>query len=483
MKEVIGVRFRRNGKIYYFDPRNNAVDIGTKVIVETTKGIEFGWVVIGRREVDETRLNGDLRPIQRLATPQDIERYENNIERAKTAFEICKTKIRERGLEMKLISAEYAFDNSKVLFYFTADGRVDFRELVRDLAYALKIRIELRQVGVRDDARIRGGIGMCGRELCCHSYLTDFIPVSIKMAKEQSLSLNPVKISGVCGRLMCCLKHEEDTYEYLNSLLPNVGDHVRAADGVSGEVASVNVLRQRVRIYVTDEEGNKDIVEYKVEDLRGGQRGRQVDTDDSAIDPRLTALEASDMAAADPDEEGIASSDPVDEESSGFGTRDRRDDAGSGSWQETKKDSRKEFNKNYNKDQKKDFRKDSQEGRKKRPHGGKGGEGQNHETRSRRNASEKFGSEKFGSENFGSERSGQERNNRGDHLRHEDQGGANPHGGKGGQKKQKFKGGPRNEGDANKDMQNGQKHFHRKNRPNNRPRESRKGGQNQGNQG
>ena len=299
MKEVIGVRFRRNGKIYYLDPRDHEVELGTKVIAETARGIEFGWVVIPRKEIPEEKLQGPLKPIQRLATPEDIERYKNNEERAKKAFDICLQKIRERGLEMKLIAAEYAFDNNKIMFYFTADGRVDFRELVKDLAYQFHTRIELRQVGVRDEARLRGGIGMCGRELCCHSYLSDFIPVSIKMAKEQSLSLNPVKISGVCGRLMCCLKHEEDTYEYLNSLLPNVGDRVQAYDGVTGEVASVNVLRQRVKIYVTDEEGNKEIVEYKVEDLGKGPRGRRIDTDDGNLDPQLRELEDSDQASGE----------------------------------------------------------------------------------------------------------------------------------------------------------------------------------------
>ena len=291
MKEVIGVRFRTNGRIYYFDPKDREVSVGTKVVVETTKGIEFGWVVTARHEVDETRIQGGLRPIQRLATEQDIARYEENKEKARKAYEICIKKIREHDLKMKLISAECAFDNNKMMFYFTADGRVDFRELVKDLASVFRTRIELRQVGVRDEARICGGIGMCGRELCCHSYLSDFIPVSIKMAKEQSLSLNPTKISGVCGRLMCCLKHEQDTYEYLNSKLPNVGDRVTAYDGVTGDVASLNVLRQKVKIYVTDEEGNKEIVEYRVEELVSGPRGRKFDTDLSLLDPELSLLE------------------------------------------------------------------------------------------------------------------------------------------------------------------------------------------------
>ena len=290
MKEVIGVRFRRNGRIYYFDPRDNEVEVGTRVVVETAKGLEYGWVVLGRREVDEERVQGGLKPIQRLASEQDDRRYETNREKSRRAYEICVEKIREHDLKMKLISAEYAFDNNKIMFYFTADGRVDFRELVKDLASVFRTRIELRQIGVRDESKMCGGIGICGRELCCHSYLSDFIPVSIKMAKEQNLSLNPTKISGVCGRLMCCLKHEQDTYEYLNSKLPNVGDRVTAYDGVTGDVASVNVLRQRVKIYVTDDEDNKELVEYRVEELVSGPRGRKFDTDESLLDPELSKL-------------------------------------------------------------------------------------------------------------------------------------------------------------------------------------------------
>ena len=290
MKEVIGVRFRKNGRIYYFDPRDNEVQLGTKVIVETSRGIEYGWVVLDRREVDEEMIQGGLKPIQRLATEQDEQRFITNQEKSRRAYEICIQKIREHDLKMKLISAEYAFDNNKIMFYFTADGRVDFRELVKDLASIFRTRIELRQIGVRDESKMCGGIGICGRELCCHSYLADFIPVSIKMAKEQSLSLNPTKISGVCGRLMCCLKHEQDTYEYLNSKLPNVGDRVTAFDGVSGEVASLNVLRQKVKIYVTDEEGNKELVEYKVEELVSGPRGRRFEADEAQLDEELSEL-------------------------------------------------------------------------------------------------------------------------------------------------------------------------------------------------
>ena len=297
MKDVIGVRFRTNGKIYYFDPKDYNVPEGCYVIVETARGVEYGHVVSGRKSVDEKTIPQDLKPIIRLATEEDSKQYESNKEKSKKAYEICLEKIKEHELEMKLIAAEYTFDNSKVLFYFTADGRVDFRELVRDLASVFRTRIELRQVGVRDETKLAGGIGMCGRELCCHSYLSEFIPVSIKMAKEQNMSLNPTKISGSCGRLMCCLKYEQDTYEYLNSKLPNPGDTVTTTDGITGEVASVNVLRQMVRILVVDEEGNKEAMDYKIADLKfKPKRRRRPDNDkrnkNGNDDADLKALEA-----------------------------------------------------------------------------------------------------------------------------------------------------------------------------------------------
>ena len=226
MKEIIGVRFRPNGKIYYFDPQNFEVEAGSFVIVETARGVEYGKVVLGRREVEEGKITASLKPIIRIATEDDTRRYEDNKKKSKRAFGICLEKIAKHKLDMKLIEAEYTFDNNKVLFYFTADRRIDFRELVKDLASVFKTRIELRQIGVRDETKMVGGIGICGRELCCNKHLSEFVPVSIKMAKEQNLSLNPTKISGVCGRLMCCLKHEQDTYEYLNEKLPNVGDFV-----------------------------------------------------------------------------------------------------------------------------------------------------------------------------------------------------------------------------------------------------------------
>ena len=266
MIKVIGVRFRTAGKIYFFDPLEFEINKGDNVIVETARGIEFGTVVSGIREVEDDKVIQPLKPVIRIATQRDKEQEQANKEKEKEAFKICLEKIQKHGLEMKLIDAEYTFDNNKVLFYFTADGRIDFRELVKDLASVFKTRIELRQIGVRDETKILGGIGICGRPLCCHSYLSDFVPVSIKMAKEQNLSLNPTKISGVCGRLMCCLKNEEETYEELNRRLPNVGDTVNTDDNLQGEVHSVNVLRQLVKVLVeTGDE--KELREYPVDRL------------------------------------------------------------------------------------------------------------------------------------------------------------------------------------------------------------------------
>ena len=292
MKEVIGVRFRDNGKIYFFDPLRFNVEVGEYVIVETARGVEYGKVVLGRREIDEKKMNSAIKPIIRIAEERDHKKYEDNKERNKKAYNICLEKIAKHKLEMKLIDAEYTFDNSKVLFYFTADGRIDFRELVKDLAAVFKTRIELRQIGVRDETKIVGGIGICGRELCCNKHLSEFVPVSIKMAKEQNLSLNPTKISGVCGRLMCCLKHEQDTYEYLNDRLPNVGDMVKTADGRRGEVKSVNVLRQKVMLVFTLEDDSKEQEEFKIEDLRFKPKKRRNDDRDKISDAELKKLEA-----------------------------------------------------------------------------------------------------------------------------------------------------------------------------------------------
>ncbi|MDO4977793.1 MAG: stage 0 sporulation family protein [Eubacteriales bacterium] len=267
MIQVIGVRFRDNGKIYYFSSDNFEVEVGNNVIVETARGVEFGKVVLGKREVKEEKIVSTLKPVIRIATEEDEQIQISNKIKSKEAFEICLEKIRKHELDMKLIDCEYTFDNNKVLFYFTADGRIDFRELVKDLAAVFKTRIELRQIGVRDETKIMGGIGICGRSLCCNTFLSEFIPVSIKMAKEQNLSLNPTKISGVCGRLMCCLKNEQETYEYLNSKLPNVGDEVSIIGGGKGVVHSVNVLRQRVKLIVTNEKDEKEIFEYQISDL------------------------------------------------------------------------------------------------------------------------------------------------------------------------------------------------------------------------
>ncbi|MGC6174449.1 PSP1 domain-containing protein [Lacrimispora sp. 38-1] len=289
MINVIGVRFRNAGKIYYFDPVNLEVKAGDHVIVETARGIEYGYVVLGAREVEDEKVVQPLKSVIRMATRADDEVEKKNHEKEKEAFKICREKIKKHGLLMKLIDAEYTFDNNKVLFYFTADGRIDFRELVKDLASVFKTRIELRQVGVRDETKIVGGVGICGRTLCCHSYLSEFIPVSIKMAKEQNLSLNPTKISGVCGRLMCCLKNEEETYEELNSKLPGVGDFVTTDDGLKGEVHSVSVLRQLVKVVVTIKD-EKEIREYKVEQLRFKPRRRREKT--QVTDEELKALEA-----------------------------------------------------------------------------------------------------------------------------------------------------------------------------------------------
>lgn len=274
MTKVIGVRFRTAGKIYFFDPGKFNIKRNDHVIVETARGIEFGTVVGDPREVEDKKVVQPLKPVLRVANARDIEQEAANKKKEKEAFKICLEKIKKHKLEMKLIDAEYTFDNNKVLFYFTADGRIDFRELVKDLASVFKTRIELRQIGVRDETKIMGGIGICGRPLCCHTHLSEFVPVSIKMAKEQNLSLNPTKISGVCGRLMCCLKHEEETYEDLNRRLPNVGDYVTTEEGLKGEVHSVNVLRQLVKVIVVVND-EKEIHEYGVDQLRFKRKHRR----------------------------------------------------------------------------------------------------------------------------------------------------------------------------------------------------------------
>lgn len=274
MIKIVGVRFRNAGKIYYFGPGNLDLTAGMHIIVETARGVEMGTVMIPTREVNDDSVIQPLKPVIRIATEADEKTSLKNREKEKEAFKICLEKIAKHKLDMKLVEAEYTFDNNKLLFYFTADGRIDFRELVKDLAAVFRTRIELRQIGVRDETKILGGIGICGRPLCCHTFLTEFAPVSIKMAKEQNLSLNPTKISGVCGRLMCCLKNEEETYEYLNSRLPNVGDRVTTVDGLKGEVQSVSVLRQLVKVIV-DMGDEKEIREYPVKQLKFRSKRRR----------------------------------------------------------------------------------------------------------------------------------------------------------------------------------------------------------------
>ena len=292
MTKVIGVRFRQAGKVYFFAPGKLHIKKGDKVIVETARGVEFGSVVAGPKEIPDEEVMQPLKSVIRIATEEDKRNEEKNREKEKEAYNICLEKIREHNLDMKLINAEYTFDNNKVLFYFTADGRIDFRELVKDLAAVFRTRIELRQIGVRDETKLKGGIGICGRALCCHTYLSEFAPVSIKMAKEQNLSLNPTKISGVCGRLMCCLTNEEETYEELNSRLPAIGDYVTTRDGYKGEVQSVSVLRQLVKVVVTMDDDEKEIREYRADELRFKPRKKKNDVKLTKEEMReLSALE------------------------------------------------------------------------------------------------------------------------------------------------------------------------------------------------
>lgn len=291
MVKVVGVRFRNAGKIYFFGPGDMKLNAGMHVIVETARGIEMGTIMTEPRNVKAEEVVQPLKPVIRIATEADEKQAAKNSEKEKEAFKICLEKIAKHKLEMKLVEAEYTFDNNKLLFYFTADGRIDFRELVKDLAAVFRTRIELRQIGVRDETKIMGGIGICGRTLCCNTYLSEFVPVSIKMAKEQNLSLNPTKISGVCGRLMCCLKNEEETYEYLNSRLPNTGDYVTTVDGLKGEVSSVSVLRQTVKVLVQIED-EKELRDYKVEELKFRPKRRKENLKLSAAEMKeLAALE------------------------------------------------------------------------------------------------------------------------------------------------------------------------------------------------
>ena len=296
MTKVIGVRFRTAGKIYFFAPGKFDIKQGDNVIVETARGVEFGRVVSGPREVEDEEVVQPLKSVIRPANDQDRKTVEKNKQKEKEAFKICLEKIRKHKLEMKLIDVEYTFDGNKILFYFTADGRIDFRERVKDLAAVFRTRIELRQIGVRDETKIRGGIGICGRPLCCSTYLTEFSAVSIKMAKEQNLSLNPTKISGVCGRLMCCLTNEEETYEVLNSQLPSVGDTVTTKDGLTGVVHSLSVLRRQVKVVVNLENDEKEIREYQADDLKFRPRRKKQKVSREEM-KKLAALEKGEGAS------------------------------------------------------------------------------------------------------------------------------------------------------------------------------------------
>ena len=272
MIEIISVRFKSGGKQYYFNPNGIQFQEGDGVIVETTRGQEYAQCVQGNTMIDEIELTAPLRPVVRLATAEDATMVEKNKEKEKKAFSICQEKIAEHGLDMKLVSAEYSFDGSKVLFFFTSEGRVDFRALVKDLASAIHARIELRQIGVRDEAKMLGGLGICGRPFCCSQFLDDFQPVSIKMAKEQGLSLNPAKISGSCGRLMCCLAYEQPAYEYLNRITPGVGSIVKTPEGV-GAVVETNVISGTLRVRMDPPAtGFKTFHKDECQYLRGGKR-------------------------------------------------------------------------------------------------------------------------------------------------------------------------------------------------------------------
>ena len=284
MIKVVGVRFKKAGKIYYFDPADMNIQKDTYVEVETARGIEFGECVIGIKEINENDIVSPLKSVLRIATNEDIEKHFKNKDKEKDAFDICLKKIQEHGLTMKLIDVEYTFDNNKVIFYFTADGRVDFRDLVKDLATIFKTRIELRQIGVRDEAKMLGGLGPCGRPMCCSSFLGDFASVSIKMAKEQNLSLNPTKISGICGRLMCCLNYEQSTYEDIRKRMPKVGSIVKTSEG-TGEVFSNNIVKESIKVKL--KKGEEEVLEeFKIDNIEliKGHYEDSIDDDDIKLE-------------------------------------------------------------------------------------------------------------------------------------------------------------------------------------------------------
>ena len=291
MVRTVGVRFKKAGKIYYFDPGDLEINIDDNVVVETIRGIEFGKAVLGIREVPEEEIIAPLKKVLRIATEEDNRIYENNKLKEQEAFNICLQKINHHNLGMKLIDVEYTFDNNKIIFYFTADGRVDFRELVKDLASVFKTRIELRQIGVRDEAKMISGIGPCGKSLCCSTFLGDFAPVSIKMAKEQNLSLNPTKISGICGRLMCCLKYEHETYECARRYMPKIGSLVDTPEG-RGEVVESNILLEMVKVKLELMEGNLRVIkDFHVKDIVQLRPGKDIEPDIEGDIENLELLE------------------------------------------------------------------------------------------------------------------------------------------------------------------------------------------------
>ena len=296
MVNVIGVRFENAGKLYFFDPGQFWPTPGDYVLVETSRGIEFGEVVTGIKEIDDAMLQSPLKPVVRIASAEDLQHFKDNKAAEKEAYQVCQKKISEHKLDMKLVSVEYTFDNSKILFYFTANGRVDFRSLVKDLASVFKTRIELRQIGVRDEAKMLGGLGICGRPICCGAFLGDFQPVSIKMAKEQNLSLNPTKISGVCGRLMCCLKYEQDQYEAIRKKMPKVGKEVITPDG-PGVVWELNVIKETVRVRIQKGDSS-ELRDYPMEDVqRPG--ARREEPKEAPVEAEVPAQETAQEAFAE----------------------------------------------------------------------------------------------------------------------------------------------------------------------------------------
>ncbi|MCL2874673.1 MAG: stage 0 sporulation family protein [Defluviitaleaceae bacterium] len=292
MIEIVGIRFKQIGKIYYFDPSGKNMRRGTGVIVETSRGVEYGTVEIPNKKIPEKEVVQPLKKVMRIATKSDEQKIEQNKIREKEAFDICQQKIKEHGLNMKLTDVELTFDLTKILFYFTSDNRIDFRELVKDLASIFRMRIELRQIGVRDEAKMLNSVAICGRPLCCSTFLGDFQSVSIKMAKDQGMSLNPAKISGICGRLMCCLKYEEETYMELTKNLPSIGDSVKTPDG-KGEVISVNVLRQLVKVAIKKTAGGQDdpvLNFYSINEIEMLSR-KPKPKNEGKVDPELLAIQ------------------------------------------------------------------------------------------------------------------------------------------------------------------------------------------------